>query len=227
MLSPAEVREHARALHGASPETILRWAVETFRRRAALTVSFGGGGVVLAHLISGIDRTVPVLFLDTRFHFPETYAFKERFARQYGLNLVELHPLADPGPLYRTDPDRCCRIRKVEPLERALAGFDAWISAVRQDQSDSRSATELLEYHEVAGRPIVKVFPLAHWSRADVWDYIREKDVPYHPLLDQGYTSIGCWPCTRPTPPGEPERAGRWRGTGKTECGLHTFTVKR
>ena len=109
----------------------------------------------------------------------------------------------------------------------ALAGFDAWISAVRQDQSDSRSATELLEYHEVAGRPIVKVFPLAHWSRADVWDYIRENDVPYHPLLDQGYTSIGCWPCTRPTPPGEPERAGRWRGTGKTECGLHTFTVKR
>jgi phosphoadenosine phosphosulfate reductase len=227
MLNPPEVRAHARALHGLSPEAILTWAVATFPRKAALTVSFGGGGVVLAHLISRIDRTVPVLFLDTLFHFPETCAFKERFVRQYGLNLVELHPLSDPGPLYRTDPDRCCQIRKVEPLERALAGFDAWISAVRQDQTDSRAATELLEYHEIAGRPIVKVFPLAHWSRADVWHYIRENDVPYHPLLDQGYTSIGCWPCTRPTTAGEPERAGRWAGTGKTECGLHTFSVKR
>jgi len=103
----------------------------------------------------------------------------------------------------------------------------AWISAARQDQSATRSATELLEYHEIAGRPILKVFPLARWSRADVWRYIRENGIPYHPLLDQGYTSIGCWPCTRPTAPGEPERAGRWSGTGKTECGLHTFTVKR
>jgi len=208
MLSLTEVREHARALRGANPETVLRWAVVTFPRKVTLTVSFGGGGVVLAHLISRIDRTVPVMFLDTGFHFPETYAFKERFVREYGLNLVELQPLTDPGPLYRTDADRCCWIRKVEPLERALAGFDAWISAVRQDQSDSRP-------------------PLAHWSRTDVWRYIRENDVPYHPLLDQGYASIGCWPCTRPTTAGEPERAGRWAGTRKTECGLHTFTLRR
>src|SRR5207302_485453 len=103
MLSLTEVREHARALRGATPDTVLTWAVETFPRKVTLTVSFGGGGVVLAHLISRIDRTVPVMFLDTRFHFPETYAFKERFVRQYGLNLVELHPLTDPGPLYRTD----------------------------------------------------------------------------------------------------------------------------
>src|SRR5205823_1049143 len=135
----------------------------------------------------------------TRFHFRETYEFKRRFARRYGLNLVELTPLTDPGPLYKTDPDRCCLIRKVEPLERAIVAFDAWISAVRQDQSDSRRATELLEYHEVRGRPIVKVFPLARWSRADVWRYIRENGVPYHPLLDQGYSSIGCRP-SRSTP---------------------------
>ncbi len=227
MFSAAQVRERAAALSGADPATTLTWAVETFPGKTALTVSFGGGGVVLAHLISRIDRTVPVIFLDTRFHFPETYAFKQRFVEQYGLNLVELTPLTDPGPLYQTDPDRCCFLRKVEPLERAIVGFDAWISAVRQDQSASRVATELIEYHEVAGRSIVKVSPLAHWSRADVWRYIREHAVPYHPLLDQGYTSIGCWPCTRPTVPGEAERAGRWSGTGKTECGLHTFTVKR
>jgi phosphoadenosine phosphosulfate reductase len=227
MLSAVAVRERSAALAGADPETTLAWVVETFPGQAALTVSFGGGGVVLAHLISRIDRSVPVLFLDTRFHFPETYAFKQRFVEQYGLNLRELTPLTDPGPLYQTDPDRCCAIRKVEPLERALVGFDAWISAVRQDQSDSRAATELVEYHEIGGRPIVKVFPLARWSRADVWRYIREHGVPYHPLLDQGYSSIGCWPCTRPTAPGERERAGRWSGIGKTECGLHTFTRKR
>ena len=227
MLSAAQVREHAATLRGADPERTLAWAVEMFPGKAALTVSFGGGGVVLAHLLSRIDGTVPVLFLDTRFHFPETYAFKRRFVEQYGLNLVELEPLTEPGPLYQTDPDRCCFIRKVEPLARALVGYDAWISAVRQDQSDSRAATELLEYHEVGGRPIVKVFPLAHWSRADVWDYIRDNGVPYHPLLDKGYTSIGCWPCTRPTARGEAEREGRWSGMGKTECGLHTFTVKR
>ena len=227
MFNAVQIRERATTLSGADPATMLVWVVETFPGKAALTVSFGGGGVVLAHLISRIDRSVPVIFLDTRFHFPETYAFKQRFVEQYGLNLVELTPLTDPGPLYKTDPDRCCFIRKVEPLERAMVGFDAWISAVRQDQSDSRAATEVVEYHEVAGRPIVKVFPLARWSRADVWRYIRENGVPYHPLLDQGYSSIGCWPCTRPTAPGEAERAGRWSGMGKTECGLHTFTTKR
>ena len=227
MLSPVQVRERAAELSGADPAATLAWAVETFPGKVALTVSFGGGGVVLAHLLSRIDRSVPVLFLDTRFHFRETYEFKRRFARRYGLNLLELTPLTDPGPLYKTDPDRCCFIRKVEPLERAIVAFDAWISAVRQDQSDSRRATELLEYHEVRGRPLVKVFPLARWSRAEVWRYIRENGVPYHPLLDQGYSSIGCWPCTRPTAPGEAERAGRWSGSGKTECGLHTFTVKR
>jgi phosphoadenosine phosphosulfate reductase len=227
VLSATEVRDRAVALRGADPETTLKWAVGAFPDRVALTVSFGGGGVVLAHLISRIDRTVPVIFLDTGFHFPETYAFKQRFAERYGLNVVELKPLTDPGPLYATDPDRCCAIRKVEPLARAIAGFDAWISAVRQDQSVTRAATAIVEYHEIDGRPIVKVFPLAHWSHGDVWRYIREHAVPYHPLLDQGYASIGCWPCTRPTVPGEPERAGRWSGTGKTECGLHTFTQKR
>ena len=227
MFSAAQVRERAVALRGAHPETTLLWAVDTFPGKAALTVSFGGGGVVLAHLISRIDRTVPVIILDTGFHFSETYAFKEQFAKRYGLKLVELKPLTEPGPLYKTDPDRCCFIRKVEPLERAIVGFDAWISAVRRDQSVTRSSTEVVEHHELDGRAIVKVFPLAHWSRADVLSYIRENGVPYHPLLDQGYSSIGCWPCTRPTAPGEAERAGRWSGSGKSECGLHTFTVKR
>jgi len=226
MLSPAEVRERAAALRDAQPESIVAWTLENFPRKTALTVSFGGGGVVLAHIVSRVNQSVPVFFLDTGFHFPETLAFKERFVARYGLNLVELHPHTDPGPLYQTDPDRCCWIRKVEPLERALAGFNAWVSAVRRDQSETRAETEVLEYHELDGRPMLKAFPLAHWKREDVWRYIREHGIPSHPLLDQGYSSIGCWPCTRPTAPGEAERAGRWSGTGKTECGLHTFTAK-
>ena len=226
MLSPTEVRARAAALRGAHPESIVAWTLETFPGKTALTVSFGGGGVVLAHIVSRVDRSVPVFFLDTGFHFPETLAFKDRFVARYGLNLVELHPHTDPGPLYKTDPDRCCWIRKVEPLERALGGFDVWLSAVRRDQSETRAETEVLEYHELDGRPLLKAFPLAHWTREDVRGYIREHGIPAHPLLDQGYTSIGCWPCTRRTAPGEAERAGRWSGTAKTECGLHTFTAK-
>jgi phosphoadenosine phosphosulfate reductase len=226
MLSPVQVRERAAKLEGASPEAILAWAVATFPGRAALTVSFGGGGLVLAHMLSRIDKRVPLLFLDTGFHFPETLAFKDQFVARYGLNLVELHPATDPGPLYQTDPDRCCHIRKVEPLERALVEFDGWISAVRNDQSQARASIEVLEYHQAGEHPIVKVYPLAGWSRDQVRGYIREHEVPYHPLMDQGFTSIGCWPCTRATRPGESERAGRWSGMGKTECGLHTFTVK-
>src|SRR5256884_6408587 len=166
MLSALEVRERAAVLSGADPAATLAWAVTTFPGKVALTVSFGGAGVVLAHLLSRIDRSVPVIFLDTRFHFRETYEFKRRFARRYGLNLVELTPLTDPGPLYTTDPDRCCFIRKVKPLARAMVGFDAWISAVRQDQSSLRSLTKGVEYHEIDCRPIGKVFPLAHWGRA-------------------------------------------------------------
>jgi phosphoadenosine phosphosulfate reductase len=227
MLTPAEVRERAAALRGASAEAILGWAVAAFPRRAALTVSFGGAGVVLAHMLSRLDKTVPIFFLDTGFHFPETLAFRAGFAAEYGLNVVDLRPREDPGPLYRTDPDRCCWIRKVEPLRGVLPGFDAWVSAVRSEQGAGRGRTEVLEYHEADGHAVVKVHPLASWSKDDVRRYIGAHQVPYHPLLDAGYTSIGCWPCTRPTAPGEDERAGRWSGTGKTECGLHTFTARR
>jgi phosphoadenosine phosphosulfate reductase len=211
----------------SAAEELVAWAIAAHPGRAALTASFSGGGVVLAHMVSRIDPRVPVLFLDTGFHFPETIAFKNRFAERYGLNVIDVHPASDPGPLYRTDPDTCCHIRKVEPLERAMAGLDAWITALRRDQSETRRTVERVEHHDVGGRTIVKVMPLAHWTRDDVQRYLAANDVPRHPLLDQGYASIGCWPCTRPIAPGEPERAGRWSGTGKTECGLHTFTTKR
>jgi phosphoadenosine phosphosulfate reductase len=200
--------------------------VRAFPGRIAVTLSFGGAGVILAHMLSRIDGAVPVIFLDTGFLFEETHAFKDTLVRRYGLEVVTMRPLSDPGPLYQTDPDRCCAIRKVEPMERAIRDYDAWVSAIRRDQGASRGSTDVVEHHEIDGRALIKVHPLAHWSRADVWRYIHENDVPYHPLLDQGYSSLGCWPCTRRTQPGEDERAGRWSGTGKTECGLHTFTAR-
>jgi phosphoadenosine phosphosulfate reductase len=226
-LTPEAVKSQAESLAGATCEEVLSWAIRTFPGRAGLTCSFSGQGIVLAHMIAGIDRRVPVMFLDTGFHFPETYAFKDQFVKQYNLNLVEYQPAADPGPLYETDPDRCCAIRKVEPMQRATAGLDAWITALRRDQSETRSDVDLLEYHEVDGRPLVKVLPLAHWTRTEVWNYILGHGIPYNPLLDQGYSSIGCWPCTQRTLAGGDERSGRWSGQGKTECGLHTFTQRK
>jgi phosphoadenosine phosphosulfate reductase len=220
-----EAAAAARQWEGAAPESVLEWAVSRFPARLALTLSFGGAGVVLLHMLMAIDRTVPVVFIDTGFLFPETLAFKDAVIARYGVRVVTIGPAQDVGPLYMTDPDACCRARKVEPMRAALPAYDAWISAIRRDQSPARSTSSVVEYHETESRPIVKVHPLIAWGRADVWRYITDHDVPYHPLLDQGYSSIGCWPCTRPTVAGESERAGRWSGTGKTECGLHTFTT--
>lgn len=205
-------------------DEIVRFLVRAYPGRVALSASFGGGGLVLAHMLSRIDSGVPVLFLDTGYHFPETLAFRTRFAQRYGLRVVDLAtPVsATPEGLYRTDPDRCCRIRKVEPMHRALADFDVWITALRRDQSQSRRTVDLIEHHLIGEHAIVKVMPLAYWTRHDVDEYLATHDVPSHPLLEQGYTSIGCWPCTRPTVEGEGERAGRWSGRNKTECGLHT-----
>ena len=225
-MTPHGTAHDADTLPHLHPAAILAWAVETFRDRVAMTISFGGPGVVLAHLLSRIDRTVPVIFLDPGLLFEETYAFRQRFAERYGLHVIDVRPTEDPGPLYETEPDRCCTIRKVEPMARALAGHDAWVSAIRRDQGESRRDVEVVEHHEVDGRPLVKVHPLAHWDRATVWRYIVEHEIPYHPLLDRGYTSLGCWPCTRRTQAGEGERAGRWSGRAKTECGLHTFTAR-
>jgi phosphoadenosine phosphosulfate reductase len=227
VLDARAVQQEAARLSGAPAEAILKWALSTFPGRAAVSVSFGGaGGIALAHMLSEIDRSVPVLFIDTEFLFPETLAFKDEFVARYGLTVRDLRPAHDVGPLYATDPDACCQARRVDPLDRALGDYDAWASALRRDQSSSRATTDIVEYHERQGRPVVKVHPIAHWSRADVARYLRDHNVPSHPLLDRGYTSIGCWPCTSPNANAADERAGRWPGRGKTECGLHTFTVR-
>lgn len=195
--------------------------------RVALVSSFGAESVVLLHLISVIRPTTPVLFVDTQMLFAETLAYQKSLAKR--LNLLDirtLHPLpgtlaaADPsGDLHRRDPDACCALRKIAPLENALSGFDAWITGRKRFQGAERQAIDFFEAEEGTSR--IKLNPLAHWTRSDLEDYIDNNALPRHPLQAKGFLSIGCAPCTSPVGPGEDPRAGRWRGQGKTECGIH------
>lgn len=235
LTGPAQVAQASAQLADQQPEEILAWAIDAYRPRIAVSCSFGGAsGLVLAHMLAGIDRSVPVLFIDTGFLFPETHALKEIFATRFALNIVHVKPRLSPeeqaalcGPaLWEHDPDRCCQVRKVAPMDEALTTLDAWVTGLRRDQSPTRVSLDVLEVHQLHHRSIVKVNPLATWTKAQVWSYLTEHGVPYNPLLDRGYESLGCIQCTSPTAPDEAERSGRWPGHAKVECGLHTFTER-
>ncbi len=223
---------HYADLEDASPGEILVWASQTIERLAVAT-SFQASGLVILHLLKDIRPDVPVLFLETGFHFPETLEFRQKISELWNLNLVDLKgehgtperqaEIHGPG-LYRKDPDKCCFINKVQPLQQALEDYDGWISGIRRDQSPLRAHTPIVEAQLLpSGNEVLKLHPLANWSKQDVKSYIQEHGIPTHPLLERGYASIGCWPCTRPVTEGEDERAGRWDGLGKTECGIHAF----
>lgn len=222
---------YARLEH-AGPEAILRWAADTIDRLAVAT-SFQSSGLVILHVMRSIRADVPVLFLDTGFHFDETLEFRDRLADTWKLNVVDLRgehgnpkiQAAIHGPeLYRREPDKCCFINKVEPLQRALEGFDGWISGIRRDQSPLRARTPVVEAQLLpSDREVLKIHPLAGWTRDQVNSYIGAHSIPTHPLLEKGYPSIGCRPCTRAVALDEDERAGRWDGYAKTECGIHSF----
>ena len=206
--------------------SLLRLAIEDlFPGRIALVSSFGADSAVLLHMISGIDKATPVVFVDTGQHFPETLAYRDRLVEQLGLtNVVLAEPKAetlraeDPEKfLFASDPDRCCEIRKVLPLADGLAGYDAWITGRKGFQSLDRARTPLFE----AEGERVKVNPLVAWTAGDILAYIKQAQLPPHPLVAKGFPSIGCLPCTSPVKPGEDARAGRWRGRAKTECGIH------
>jgi phosphoadenosine phosphosulfate reductase len=204
-----------------SAQSLLGWALsDPGFGRTALVSSFGAESVVLLHMVSEVDPATPVLFLDTEMLFPETLAYQEEVAETLGLTGIRrIGPAAgDPdGTLHRTDPDACCALRKTEPLERALEPFDAWITGRKRYQGGARRALPLVEPD--GGR--LKINPLAAWSREDVGAYMGRHALPRHPLVAKGYPSIGCAPCTTPVSRGEDERAGRWRGTWKDECGIH------
>ncbi|MBA3431692.1 MAG: phosphoadenylyl-sulfate reductase, partial [Actinobacteria bacterium] len=219
-------------LEKASPREVLEWVAAKVDE-LAITTSFQSSGLVLLHLLQSVKPGIPVLFLDTGFHFPETLEFRDRVVDTWGLNLVVLrgehrspeHQEEIYGPaLYRRRPDQCCTINKVEPLQKALDGFDAWISGLRRDQSRLRSGIPVAETQTLpSGHQILKLHPLAGWTKSDVQAYTDAHHIPSHPLVDKGFASIGCWPCTRPVEQGEEERAGRWDGDDKSECGIHTF----
>lgn len=238
MLTPAEVRELDERFHRQRTEEILAWAWQRFGARAAIGTSFQGAGLVMMHLAGQQHLPFPVFTLDTGLLFPETLALKKRLEEFFGMAIESLEPdltiqeQADiNGPeLWKRNPDLCCTIRKVLPLRDKLCDLDCWLTGLRRQQSDSRSTIgiiELYQFDEASGRDIVKLNPMANWSREQVWGYIREHRIPYNPLHDLGYRSIGCQPCTRKTQNGESERAGRWTGFNKVECGIHTFMPKK
>lgn len=231
LLSPAELDGLNLDFERAHPSEILRWTFErSGLERVAIASAFQAEGTVVMHLATMLRPDVPILFLETGFQFAETLAFKEQLAERLGLNVVDLvgeHTVASQeathGPrLYERDPTLCCEINKVQPMFRALRELDAWITAFRRDSSPTRSDAPIVQRYELEpGRTIVKVNPVAAWSRADVYRYLRENDLPHNPLYDLGYASIGCAPCTRMRFAGEDERAGRWAAFSKWECGIH------
>jgi phosphoadenosine phosphosulfate reductase len=233
-MTPEEVKARAAELEGQPPEAILRYAFETFPR-TAISTAFGPEGCALVAMAVGIKPDVQVFTVDTDFLFAESLELRQRFVDKYGLRLEVLRgtvTLEEQNRkhglnLWQRDTDTCCALRKVEPTRRALVGLDAWIAGLRRDQSKSRSQIDVLELFAREGEPpLVKVNPLALWTRKDTWDYLLKHDVPYNRLLDEGYKSIGCWPCTRPVDADADERAGRWGGQ-KSECGIHTFMERK
>jgi phosphoadenosine phosphosulfate reductase len=211
-----------------SPHVILRWAVQTFGAGLAQGTGFGPSGIVIMHHLSQIDPEATVFFLDTDLLFPETYELKDELAEQFGMSVTRVHGGATPeeqaaaeGPeLWNRDPDRCCFLRKVKPLQDFLDGKTAWVTGVRRDQSEQRAQTRILEWAPKC--EVVKVNPLATWTRKDVWRYLFEHNLPYNELHDRGYPSIGCMPCTAPVDDDGYSRDGRWSGSGKDECGIHS-----
>ena len=217
-------------LEPAHPSEIVRWALEeSGLHELALASAFQAEGTCVMHMATRIRPDVPVLFLETGFHFAETLEFKRRVTELLDLNVVELAGEHTPdtqrvtfGPrLYERDPERCCQINKVEPMLEALRGREAWVTAFRRDSSPTRAAAPIVDRYELEpGSWIVKVNPVATWTRRDTWAYLKEHELPHNPLYDLGYASIGCAPCTRLSLPGEHEREGRWAGLSKWECGI-------
>ncbi|GAB2921809.1 phosphoadenylyl-sulfate reductase [Streptomyces mayteni] len=221
-----ELAERAgRELEDAPALEILRWAADAFGPRLCVTASMADA--VVAHLAARARPGVDVVFLDTGYHFPETIGTRDAVAAVMDVNVVTLTPRrtvaeqdAEFGPrLYERDPDRCCAMRKVEVLEAGLTGYDAWATGLRRDESPTRAGTPVVGWDARRGK--VKIAPIARWTDADVEAYVAEHGVLTNPLLQDGYASVGCAPCTRRTLAGEDARAGRWAGLGKTECGLH------
>jgi phosphoadenosine phosphosulfate reductase len=230
LLSDEELTALNERFESSHPSQIVAWALDgSGLEPIALASAFQAEGTCVMHMATQVRPDVPILFLETGFHFDETLEFKRTLTERLDLNVVDLtgeytveSQEAAFGPrLYERDPDRCCQINKVEPMLDALRGLDAWVTAFRRDSSPTRANAPIVDRYELEpGNWIVKVNPVATWTRRDTWAYLKEHALPHNPLYDLGYASIGCAPCTRLQFPGEPERAGRWAGLSKWECGI-------
>ena len=213
-----ELEAVSRSFEAADPAEIIGWTVERFGDDVIVAASFEDA--VLPHLAASVKPDIEVLFLDTQYHFAETLWFVEEVRRAFELNVVTATPEVEPDNRWRVDVNDCCRVRKVEPLNRALSGKKAWITGLKRVDGPTRADAPIVSWD--TARQMVKVNPLATWTAADVGTYALVNELPTNPLQERGYPSIGCWPCTKPVAPGEDPRAGRWAGSGKTECGLHS-----
>lgn len=227
-VTPELITALAAELENAYPQEALRWAAETFGEQLAVVTSFQPTGIVTLHMLSEIAPQTAVLTLDTGLLFPETYRLIDEVERRLDLNLIRVRPAqtvaqqahTHGAALWEREPDRCCELRKTAPLDAALAGFDAWITGLRRDQSAGRQATPVLSWDK--RHSMVKLSPFATWTEDMIWTYLRAHELPYNALHDQGYPSIGCQVCTQlPDPAALDKRAGRWANHAKTECGIH------
>jgi phosphoadenosine phosphosulfate reductase len=214
----------------ATPQEIMRWAMQTYGQKAALSSSFGAQSVVLLHMLVEIDPTIPVLFLDTGHLFQETHQFKNQLQQRLKFNLKEFK--ATPQEVAQVnarlannsvEKGTCCDDVKVRLMQESLQGVECWMAGLRRGQADTRKNIKIIEQY---GTGLIKVHPIANWSGKDTYDYMKKFDLPFHPLWEKCYKSIGCEPCTTLPLPGQDERSGRWAGQDKTECGIHTFMAK-
>jgi phosphoadenosine phosphosulfate reductase len=231
MFSKSEVDALSAHFEAETPRKIIQWAVETFAPDIAMSTSFQTQSMPLLHMAVHIMPTLRIFFLDTGYHFWDTLIFREKIQKEWKLNVVDLYrdsrwdvfARQNTRTLPIQDPDLCCYIHKVQPMQKALSGLRAWISGIRRDQTAERSHAKILELQDDG---LLKVNPLLNWTKRDVQAYMEEYHLPVHPLYERGYRSIGCAPCTIAVGLNDDDRAGRWAGRGKTECGLHTDLFK-
>jgi phosphoadenosine phosphosulfate reductase len=227
MLSALEIAKLSEEFETKTPQEIIHWAVKEYFPAVAMSSSFQTQSMPLLHMASQLENRVTVFFIDTGYHFWETLMFREQLAAEWNLDVVDLHRdprwdvfvLQNLRRLPLEDPNLCCYLHKVQPMQKALTGTKAWVSGIRRDQTSVRSQAQILELQDDG---LLKINPLLNWTKSDVQKYAQEHNLPSHPLLEKGYRSVGCAPCTIAIGINEDERSGRWAGRGKTECGLHT-----
>jgi phosphoadenosine phosphosulfate reductase len=233
-INKEEIKALSEKFESTPLSEVLRWCWEKFGQHASIGTSFQGAGLVVLHTAMAEGFSFPVFTIDTGLLFPETLELKSKLEAKYGISIESLQPeqsveqqSAEHGPeLWNRNPDLCCTLRKVLPLQKKLSTLKVWITGVRRQQAESRTQTGILEIYKfdvLRDQHIIKLNPLANWTRERVQEFLKEHGIPTNPLLEQGYRSIGCRPCTRPVGAGQSERAGRWTGFDKSECGIHTF----